>query len=65
MQSGRNRRSRLLDGSTLRIVNSVLAIQSDIGEKPIVESAQAVVLRFFIVPAPAAAQNRAEAGTPT
>jgi hypothetical protein len=41
----------LLDGSTLRIVNSVLAIQSDIGEKPIVESAQAVVLRFFIVPA--------------
>jgi hypothetical protein len=55
----------LLDGSTLLIVNSVLAIQSDIGEKPIVESAQAVVLRFFIVPAPPAAQNRAEAGTPT
>jgi hypothetical protein len=52
-----NRRSRLLDASILGIVNSVLAIQPNIGEKPLVEPAQTIVLRFLVLPVPAAAQN--------
>jgi hypothetical protein len=47
----------LLVGSTFGIVNSVLAIQPDVGEKPIIESVQAVALPFFVLPVPAAAQN--------
>jgi hypothetical protein len=46
-----------VDDSILRTVNSVLAVQSDVGEKPIVEPVQAVVLRFFVLPVPATAQN--------
>jgi hypothetical protein len=38
-------------------MNSVLAIQPKVGEKPIVEPVQAIVLRFFLLPVPAAAQN--------
>jgi hypothetical protein len=38
------------------MVNSVLAIQPDIGEKPIVEPIQAIVLRFFALLVPATAQ---------
>jgi len=39
------------------MVNSVLAVQPNIGKKPIANSAQAIVLRFFVHPVPAAAQN--------
>jgi hypothetical protein len=41
----------------LGIVNSVFAIQPNVGEKPIVEPVQAIVLRFLLLPVPAAAQN--------
>jgi hypothetical protein len=44
-------------GSTFGILNPVLAIQPDVGEKPVIESVQAVVPRFFVLPVPAAAQN--------
>jgi hypothetical protein len=44
-------------GSILRAVNSVLAIQPDVGEKPIVESVQVVALRFFDFPMQALVQN--------
>jgi hypothetical protein len=47
----------LLVGSILGMVNSVLAIQPDVGEKPIIEPVQAIVLRLFVLPVPAAAQN--------
>jgi hypothetical protein len=47
----------LLVGSILRIVKSVLAVQPDVGEQPIVKSVQALELRFFVLPVPAAAQN--------
>jgi len=38
-------------------MNSVLAIQPKVGEKPIVEPEQAIALRSFLLPVPAAAQN--------
>jgi hypothetical protein len=47
----------LLVGSVLGMVNSVLAVQPNIGKKPIPNSVQAVVLRFFVLPVPTAAQN--------
>jgi hypothetical protein len=47
----------LLVGSILGIVNSVLAVQPDVGKKPIAESVQAIVLRFFVLPVPMAAQS--------
>jgi hypothetical protein len=47
----------LLDASILGIVNSVLAIQPNIGKKPLVEPAQTIVIRFLVLPVPAAAQN--------
>jgi hypothetical protein len=36
-------------------VNSVLAIQPEVGEKPVIEPVQAIALCFFILPVPAAA----------
>jgi hypothetical protein len=44
----------LLVGSALGIVNSVLP---NVGKKPIAKSVQAIVLRFFVLPVPTAAQN--------
>jgi len=46
-------------GSILRILNYVpaLAVQLNVGKKPIANSVQAVVLRFLVLPVPAAAEN--------
>jgi len=55
-QGDRNRRCPLLVGSIFGIVNSVLAKQPNVGEKPIVEPVQAIVLRFFVLSLPAAAK---------
>ncbi|HWX26660.1 MAG TPA: hypothetical protein VNZ53_04380 [Steroidobacteraceae bacterium] len=47
----------MLVGSVVGTVNSVLAVQPNVGEKPIAKSVQAIVLRFFVLPVPTAAQN--------
>jgi len=39
------------------MVNSVLAVQPNVGKKPIAKSMHAIVLRFFVLPVPPAAQN--------
>jgi hypothetical protein len=44
-------------GSILGIINSVLAMQPNVGEKLIIEAAQTILLRFFVLPAPTAAEN--------
>jgi hypothetical protein len=56
-QGNRNWRYLLLVGSVVGTVNSVLAVQPNVGEKPIAKSVQAIVLRFFVLPVPTAAQN--------
>jgi len=40
-----------------RSTNSVLAVQPYVGKKPIAKSVQGIVLRFFVLPVPTAAQN--------
>jgi len=47
----------LLIGSVLGVVNSVLAAQPNIGQKPIIEPRKVIVPRCFGFPAPAVAQN--------
>jgi hypothetical protein len=47
----------LLVGSVVGTVNSMLAVQPNIGEKPIAKSVEAIVGRFFILPVPTAVQN--------
>jgi hypothetical protein len=47
----------LVVGSIFWIVNSVLAVQPNVGKKPIAKSAQGIVLRFFVLSVPTAAQN--------
>jgi len=56
-QGNRNWRSLLPVGSILGIINSVLAMQPNVGEKLIIEAAQTILLRFFVLPAPTAAEN--------
>jgi hypothetical protein len=56
-QGNWNWRYLLLVGSVVGTVNSVLAVQPNVGEKPIAKSVQAIVLRFFVLPVPTAAQN--------
>jgi hypothetical protein len=49
----------------LRIVDSMLAVPPDVGEQAVIQPRQAIVRRFLVVFALAAAQNRTEAGIPT
>jgi hypothetical protein len=47
----------LVVGSIFGFVNSVLAVQPNVGKKLIAKSVQGIVLRFLVLPVPMAAQN--------